>query len=116
MQISTLATLTVLTTVAFAKLHSAAVCVQNRSYGSTGNGTPYGITYGSFKEYEIDGEATKCACGYYKNRNTGNKQWDKCPDCTFDGLQCLSNGWHIGGDEMTYYCEKKCGAQGAEAN
>ncbi|KAG8162658.1 hypothetical protein KVR01_007136 [Diaporthe batatas] len=101
---------------AFAKLHSAAVCVQNRSYGSTGNGTPYGLAYGSYTQYEIDAAATKCACTMYKARNTGNEQWDKCPDCTFDGLQCISNGWHIGGDEFDYYCEEKCGAEGSEAN
>jgi hypothetical protein len=33
-----------------------------------------------------------------------------------DGMECTSPGWHIGGDEFTYYCEKICGAQGAEAN
>jgi hypothetical protein len=25
--------------------------------------------------------ATKAACGNYKVRNTGDKQWDQCPDC-----------------------------------
>ncbi|KAK1454530.1 hypothetical protein CMEL01_16662 [Colletotrichum melonis] len=116
MQISTFATFAVFATVAFTKMHNAAVCVKNRQRGSTGNGTPYGITYGSWTEYEIDTAGTQCACNYYKNRSTGNNQWDKCPDCHFDGLQCLSNAWHIGGDEITYYCEKKCGSQGAEAN
>ncbi|KAL0934631.1 uncharacterized protein CTRU02_211430 [Colletotrichum truncatum] len=116
MQISTLATLALMAGVAVAKLHNAAVCVNNRRIGSTGNGTPWGLGYGSYKDYEIATEATKCACNMYKNRNTGNNQWDKCPDCKFDGLQCVSGAWHIGGDEMTYYCEKKCGAQGAEAN
>ncbi|OHW93608.1 hypothetical protein CSPAE12_07848 [Colletotrichum incanum] len=33
-----------------------------------------------------------------------------------DGIQCNSAGWHIGGDEFDYYCEKKCGAEGFEAN
>ncbi|TDZ40389.1 hypothetical protein C8035_v004136 [Colletotrichum spinosum] len=116
MQITSLLTFSALTAVAVAKLHNAGVCVDARVRGSTGNGTPWGLGYGSYTEYEINTAATKCACGYYKNRNTGNNQWDKCPDCTFDGLQCLSNGWHLGGDELTYYCEKKCGAQGAEAN
>ncbi|TEA13820.1 hypothetical protein C8034_v004376 [Colletotrichum sidae] len=116
MQITSLLTLSALTAVAVAKLHNAGVCVDARVRGSTGNGTPWGPGYGSYTDYEINTAATKCACGYYKNRNTGNNQWDKCPDCTFDGLQCLSNGWHLGGDELTYYCEKKCGAQGAEAN
>ncbi|GJC97448.1 hypothetical protein ColKHC_06274 [Colletotrichum higginsianum] len=100
MQITTIISLAVMTGVAVAKLHSSAVCVTARKYGSTGNGTPWGITYGSYKDYEILPDATKCACNYYKNRNTGNNQWDKCPDCTF----------------MNYYCEKKCGAQGSEAN
>ncbi|TQN68379.1 hypothetical protein CSHISOI_07115 [Colletotrichum shisoi] len=116
MQLNTLVSLAAMTGVAVAKLHDAAVCVTARQYGSTGNGTPYGITYGSYKDYQILPEATKCACNYYKNRNTGNKQWDKCPDCNYDGLQCVSNGWHIGGDEMNYYCSKKRGAQGSEAN
>lgn len=30
-------------------------------------------------------------------------------------LTCLSPNWHIGGDEMEYYC-KLSGAQGALAN
>lgn len=25
--------------------------------------------------------ATRAACARYKARNTGNQQWDKCPDC-----------------------------------
>ncbi|KXH28968.1 hypothetical protein CNYM01_13897 [Colletotrichum nymphaeae SA-01] len=74
MQISTFATFAVFATVAFAKMHNAAVCVKNRQRGSTGNGTPYGITYGSWTEYEIDTAGTQCACNYYKNRNTGNNQ------------------------------------------
>ncbi|KAK1703463.1 hypothetical protein BDP67DRAFT_549793 [Colletotrichum lupini] len=94
MQISTFATFAVFATV---YMHNAAVCVKNRQRGSTGNGTPYGITYGSWTEYEIDTAGTQCACNHYKNRSTGNNQWDKCPNCHFD-------------DEITYYCEKKCGS------
>ncbi|WYZ35362.1 hypothetical protein EsH8_X_000009 [Colletotrichum jinshuiense] len=116
MQIISLITFAALASVAAAKLHSAAVCVTARQYGSTGNGTPYGLTYGSYKDYEIVTDATKCACNKYKARNTGNNQWDKCPDCNFNGLECRSDAWHIGGDEFTYYCENLCGAQGAEAN
>ncbi|KAH0433854.1 hypothetical protein CcaCcLH18_05606 [Colletotrichum camelliae] len=116
MQASSLMTLAILAAAATAKLHNAAVCVTQRTSGSTGNGTPYGLGYGSWKEYQIDTDATRCACNYYRNRNTGNNQWDKCPDCRFDGLQCTSGGWHIGGDEITYYCSAKCGTQGAEAN
>ncbi|KAL0938075.1 uncharacterized protein CTRU02_207806 [Colletotrichum truncatum] len=91
-------------TSAVADLHNNAFCVTSRT------------NFEGAKKYEILPEATRCACERYKYRNTGNKQWDKCPDCTFDGLSCLSADWHIGGDEMTYYCEEKCGAQGAEAN
>ncbi|KAK1672752.1 hypothetical protein BDP55DRAFT_695965 [Colletotrichum godetiae] len=98
-----------------AKLHNAGVCVTNRQEMPVG-GTGWSVSYTWSKKYEILPDATKCACNYYKNRNTGNKQWDKCPDCTFDGFQCNSAGWHIGGDELNYYCSKKCGAQGSEAN
>ncbi|GAB7335050.1 hypothetical protein MBLNU13_g06907t1 [Cladosporium sp. NU13] len=98
-----------------AKLHSSAVCVDHRNTAPVG-GTGWSVSYTWSKDYEILIDATKCACDYYHNRNTGANQWDQCPDCTFDGLQCNSNDWHIGGDEFTYYCEQKCGAQGAEAN
>ncbi|KAF6803341.1 hypothetical protein CMUS01_15116 [Colletotrichum musicola] len=62
--------------------------------------------------------ATRKACAAYKKRNTGNKQWDKCPDCTVDptycAIACNSAGSHIGGDEWLYYCEQN-GADGADA-
>ncbi|PYI33139.1 hypothetical protein BP00DRAFT_129797 [Aspergillus indologenus CBS 114.80] len=53
--------------------------------------------------------ATEKACTYYKNRNTGSKQWDQCPDCALENDQsllyyCKSEGQHIGGDELSYYC------------
>ncbi|KAH7115055.1 hypothetical protein B0J11DRAFT_572018 [Dendryphion nanum] len=52
--------------------------------------------------------ATRGACTAYKNRNTGNKQWDQCPDCVIQekgGLTfCHSEGQHIGGDELSHYC------------
>ncbi|KAK6200705.1 hypothetical protein LQW54_009586 [Pestalotiopsis sp. IQ-011] len=99
----------------FADLHSSAVCVDNRSESPSG-GTGWSVSYSWVKDYEILPDATKCACDYYKSRNTGDNQWDQCPDCTFDGLGCNSAASHIGGDEFTYYCEKKCGAQGAESN
>ncbi|KAF6808461.1 hypothetical protein CSOJ01_07504 [Colletotrichum sojae] len=100
-----------------ADLHKTAVCVGGRTSSPIG-GTPYSPSYNWVKNYEILPDATKCACEMYKNRNTGDNQWDKCPDCTFfkDGLGCNSEAWHIGGDEFTYYCEKKCSAQGAEAD
>ncbi|KAL6706295.1 hypothetical protein ACN47E_005585 [Coniothyrium glycines] len=100
---------------AVADLHNYAVCVTGRKYTPVG-GTPFSPSQNWAKDFEILPEATKCACDAYRRRNTGNKQHDKCPDCTFDGLQCASNAWHIGGDEFTYYCEKICHANGAEAS
>ncbi|CAG7977809.1 unnamed protein product [Penicillium salamii] len=100
---------------AVADLHNVAVCVTGRKYSEVG-GTPFSVSYTWSKDYEILPDATKCACDLYKQRNTGDKQWDQCPDCTFDGNYCNSAAWHIGGDEMTYYCEKMCHAQGAEGN
>ncbi|KAE8154638.1 hypothetical protein BDV25DRAFT_135806 [Aspergillus avenaceus] len=63
--------------------------------------------------------ATEKACAAYKNRNTGSKQWDTCPDCTVKSDQdilyyCDSAAQHIGGDELNYYC-KQNGAGGSLA-
>ncbi|OLN97768.1 hypothetical protein CCHL11_07903 [Colletotrichum chlorophyti] len=128
MQISSLLTLAALTTVysiltnfsiivsAIARLHNSAVCIDAVRHGSTGNGTPWGLGYGAWTSYAINTAATDCACKYYKRRNTGNKQWDQCPDCEFNGLECYSYGWHIGGDEMNHYCTKYCGAEGNDGN
>ncbi|PSN65047.1 hypothetical protein BS50DRAFT_645036 [Corynespora cassiicola Philippines] len=80
-----------------ADLHNFAVCANNRDGG----------------DFTLLKEATECACNYYKNRNTGNKQWDQCPDCTFNGMECHSAGWHIGGDEMYHYCTTYCHAEGS---
>jgi hypothetical protein len=55
---------TVLTPFVAAKMHRAGVCVRS----STGP-----------KVYHED--ATKAACDAYKKRNTGDNQWDQCPDC-----------------------------------
>jgi len=33
-------------------------------------------------QYVYNDAATKAMCTSYKNRNTGNNDWDKCPDCT----------------------------------
>ncbi|UPK97584.1 hypothetical protein LCI18_008519 [Fusarium solani-melongenae] len=98
-----------------ADLHRSAACVSNRKTSPIG-GTPWSPSYNWKTSYEVLPDATRCACNLYRNRNTGNKKWDKCPDCTFDGIICGSKNGHIGGDEFTYYCEKKCGAQGAEAD
>ncbi|USW53629.1 hypothetical protein Slin15195_G069480 [Septoria linicola] len=100
-----------------ADLHNVAVCVTGRTFKNPG-GSPFSPSMVYYKDYEVLAEATECACGYYKNRNTGNQWWDKCPDCTYnveDGY-CHSDEWHIGGDEMEHYCTKYCGAQGSEAN
>lgn len=47
-----------------ADLHSDAVCVDYKGGVAVYNEA-----------------ATTAACGNYKVRNTGNKQWDQCPDC-----------------------------------
>ncbi|CAG8958304.1 hypothetical protein HYFRA_00000659 [Hymenoscyphus fraxineus] len=63
-------------------------------------------------EVSEDNDATDNACAMYRRRNTGNKKWDKCPDCYIRVLKgsnihvCISEGRHMGGDEMTYYCKK----------
>ncbi|KAF3037523.1 hypothetical protein E8E12_007551 [Didymella heteroderae] len=86
-----------------ADLHSDAVCVDWK---------------GSVAVYNE--AATKAACGNYKVRNTGDKQWDSCPDCEMRVIgnlnTCHSDAWHIGGDEINYYCEKINGAGGSFAN
>ncbi|KAH8757266.1 hypothetical protein F5883DRAFT_160408 [Diaporthe sp. PMI_573] len=75
------------------------------------------IAYCRGEEYvwgnDIDAAATECACKAYKNRNQGTDWWNTCPDCTYDGTYCNSKMKHIGGDEVTYYCEKICHAKGA---
>lgn len=65
-----------------ADLHNVAVCVTGRKYSEIG-GTPFSPSYTWSKDYEILPSETKCACDLYRQRNTGDKQWDKCPDCTF---------------------------------
>ncbi|KAJ5523815.1 hypothetical protein N7513_008934 [Penicillium frequentans] len=100
---------------ALARLHSVAVCVSNRVSHPVG-GTPFSPSYTWSTSYEILPAETKCACDYYRARHTGDEQWDSCPDCTFDGNYCNSAGWHIGGDEMNYYCAELCHAEGSEAN
>ncbi|TQN67736.1 hypothetical protein CSHISOI_07712 [Colletotrichum shisoi] len=71
------------------------------SLRSPAGGTPFSPSYTWAKDYEIHKEATECACKLYNVRNTGNKQWDSCPDCFYSPIQltCHSDGWHIGGDE-----------------
>ncbi|KAK1142944.1 hypothetical protein N8T08_007185 [Aspergillus melleus] len=87
----------------FADLHYTGVC-----YDSPGKGVSV-----------YNKAATEKACAAYKKRNTGDKQWDQCPDCTLLNDQdllyyCQSEGQHIGGDELNYYC-KQNGAGGSLA-
>ncbi|KAF5579285.1 hypothetical protein FPCIR_11167 [Fusarium pseudocircinatum] len=100
---------------AHAATHKAAACVSNRISSPVG-GTPFSPSYNWQTTYEVLADATKCACDMYNQRSTGDEWWDTCTDCTFDGTICNSAEGHIGGDEFTYYCEEKCGAQGAEAD
>ncbi|CAI6337613.1 unnamed protein product [Periconia digitata] len=81
-----------LTSRTAAELHTNGVC-----YKSVGGQAVY------------DEAATVASCGNYFMRNTGGEQWDTCPDCVMVKTgamnHCNSAGWHIGGDEWTYYCE-----------
>ncbi|CAG8979898.1 hypothetical protein HYALB_00013082 [Hymenoscyphus albidus] len=66
--------------------------------------------------YVNDKNTTTIACNRYKERNTGDKQHDKCPDCFMDtnGVSefCHSPGEHIGEKEWGQYCEEA----GADSN
>ncbi|OHE99320.1 hypothetical protein CORC01_05361 [Colletotrichum orchidophilum] len=115
MQFSSIFSFGILAAGVTARLHYQGFCVKNRSESPVG-GSGWSVSYTWSKNYEIMPDATKCACNFYKNRNTGNEKWDQCPDCTFDGLSCNSAAQHIGGDELEYYCSNKCGAEGSEAD
>ncbi|KAH8704656.1 hypothetical protein GQ44DRAFT_777854 [Phaeosphaeriaceae sp. PMI808] len=95
--------LAVAASFATAALHSDAVCID-----SIGNQKVYNEAL------------TIKACESYRNRNTGGEQWDQCPDCAMKVAGnlnvCHSDGWHIGGDEITYYCEKHGSSAGAMTN
>ena len=67
---------------ASADLHWAAACVDGRTSSPIG-GTPFSVSYNWAKNFIMNPGATQCACNYYRNRNTGGKHWDRCPDCTF---------------------------------
>ncbi|OJJ78793.1 uncharacterized protein ASPGLDRAFT_30381 [Aspergillus glaucus CBS 516.65] len=82
-----------LATSAFADIHTQGVCID-----TPGSGVQV-----------YNKAATEKTCDAYKNRNTGSKQWDQCPDCTLKSERdllyyCESEGEHIGGDELNYYC------------
>ncbi|THV50438.1 hypothetical protein BGAL_0150g00010 [Botrytis galanthina] len=84
-----------------ADLHTNGICVDTKS-----------------DVYVYNADATAKTCTNYYNRNTGSEQWDTCPDCTMitTGVpHCESAGWHIGGDELNYYCQQN-GAGGSLAN
>ncbi|KAG5766505.1 hypothetical protein H9Q72_005433 [Fusarium xylarioides] len=102
---------------AHAATNKAAACVSNRISFPVG-GTPFSPSYYWQTTYEVLADATKCACDMYKQRSTGG--YSKLDDFWLifdqDGTICNSGEGHIGGDEFTYYCEEKCGAQGAEAD
>lgn len=78
-----------------ADLHYQMACVNDRDYKDNGQD-------GVATSFTINADATGCACNYYLHRNTGRNQWDKCPDCWFDGTFCNSAGWHMGGDEVSF--------------
>lgn len=61
---STILALAALAPFVAAKLHFAGVCVDYKGGVAVYNDA-----------------ATKASCGNYKVRNTGNEQWDQCPDC-----------------------------------
>ncbi|KAH5537175.1 hypothetical protein HBI27_144550 [Parastagonospora nodorum] len=85
-----------------ADMHSAAVCIDKIG------GQPV-----------YNEAATRAACEAYKNRNTGDEHWDQCPDCEMEVIGnlnvCHSEEWHLGGDEINYYCDQQNGA-GSMAN
>ncbi|KAF6837996.1 hypothetical protein CMUS01_04827 [Colletotrichum musicola] len=136
MQLSSVLVLLASTTGVIADLHKYAICTSKFQPINNPNTCPkkrdtsdndvlnlarsriMGRGYGD------NAEATKKACAAYHNRNTGNEQWDKCPDCTvgwrntndpnYCVLACNSAAEHIGGDEWLYYC-KQAGADDADA-
>ncbi|KAK0117944.1 hypothetical protein ONS95_012256 [Cadophora gregata] len=105
MQFSSVIVALLASTVA-ADLHTRLTCL-NYSQSVLGAGASQAGT---------NDAATIAACNAYKRRNTGNKQWDTCPDCTViqnnQIKACQSNGKHLGGDEFLFYC-KQNGANSA---
>ncbi|WQF86614.1 hypothetical protein CDEST_11628 [Colletotrichum destructivum] len=81
-------------TGALAGLHNDALCVTGRTRSPVG-GTPFSPSYTWAKDYEIHKEATECACRLYKARNTGNKQWDRCPDCFYSPALALMRNHNV---------------------
>ncbi|RKL34408.1 hypothetical protein BFJ70_g8364 [Fusarium oxysporum] len=113
MKLSTLIPITFLFGSALADLHNFCGC--GKRFGKNAVQDAY---------WTFDTAATRYACDRYARRNTGNKQWDKCPDCKMDTYHldgwvgtpaCFSWGFHLGGDEWDHYCGHK-GLQGYCAN
>ncbi|KAF8859173.1 hypothetical protein BDZ45DRAFT_801871 [Acephala macrosclerotiorum] len=91
MQFSTLVYIFSLTATTLAKLHYNAVCVDETD-----------------AENVYNDAATVQACEWYYLRNKGDEWWNTCSDCvmvTDDSPHCNSAAQHIGGDEITYYCQ-----------
>ncbi|KAH7347505.1 hypothetical protein B0T11DRAFT_333612 [Plectosphaerella cucumerina] len=136
MQFSTFVVLLATSTGVMADLHNYATCNSNIQ--------PVGNPNTCNKKRDLSGEelitrarsrifgraygdnaaATRKACAAYRNRNTGNKMWDKCPDCTtgqrstsnpnYCVVTCESRAGHIGGDEWLHYC-RQAGADSSDA-
>ncbi|TID24318.1 hypothetical protein E2P81_ATG02619 [Venturia nashicola] len=98
---STLALTAALAAGVSAKLHNYALCY-----------------YGPENSAGYHEAATRAACAAYSKRsNKGAAQWNSCPDCVITGAppSCYSKEWHLGGDEISFYC-KQAGAAGSFAN
>ncbi|KAK1570034.1 uncharacterized protein LY79DRAFT_570647 [Colletotrichum navitas] len=76
-------------------------------------GLRHGKTAETDAYWRFDTNATTYACESYRHRDSGDNQWDRCPDCHMDwhamdahvGIpSCFSWKWHMGGDEFDYYC------------
>lgn len=71
-------------------MHEWAFCVKNRVEAPSG-GTAFSPSYSWNKNFDIDTNATQCACTMYRNRNTGGEWWDTCPDCVYDEVCTLTS-------------------------
>ncbi|KAF5361311.1 hypothetical protein D9758_010290 [Tetrapyrgos nigripes] len=109
MRFSTILVILAVASGALADLHNTAWCVNRKAKIAKRGGVVYSYYYAD--------DHTKQACGAYRGRNTGSKQWDQCLDCTEGhdgrGAVCKSGAKHIGGDEMDHYC-KQAGAFGSQ--
>lgn len=71
-----------------ADLHKLGMCYDKKVGGGKtvvcrGRPVVSGVWRGAYITQQVfDERATNEACNAYLKRNTGNKKWDKCPDCT----------------------------------